>query len=294
MVDLFFIKTFVCAAQTGSFRVAAERNFITQPAVSQHIQVLEKIFGTKLFERRGKKISLTPNGQTFLPFAESLLKTYDEAKMILGETLNKYNGTIRIATIYSIGLHELQPIIRRFLNKYPQIDIQIDYCHNNAIYEMILHRTIDFGLVAYPKKMAGVVCEIFAEDDLILIQSRRHPMIKKSISLKELNQQKMITFSPQTPTGNAIERFLKTNGIRVKIVHAYDNIETIKRAVEIGMGVAFVPRNTVTQELKNHSLSLISAKGLNLKRPLGLLYAKGKTFTKSTKTFHDMLTQKRN
>src|SRR3989338_1461221 len=157
MIDLSFIKSFVAITKTGSFRMAAERSNITQPAVSQHVKILERQMKTMLFERHGKKVSLTPAGKTFLPYAESILKQYEEAKMSVRETQNEFKGTIRIATIYSIGLYELRTVINRFLQKYPKINLHFEYQHNDAIYEMVMNRAIDFGLVAFPQEKAGIV-----------------------------------------------------------------------------------------------------------------------------------------
>jgi len=290
MVDLFFLKTFIAVAKFQSFRVAAERNFVTQPAVSQHIRILEKKFDCKLFERQGKKISLTEAGKTLIPYAENILKQYEEAKLRIGETNNKHNGTIRIATIYSIGFHELQKKVHSFLRKYPKINIHLEYCHNNAIYEMILNRTIDFGFVAFPKKTAGVVVRTFSSDKMILAQSSEHRVIpKKKTSLECLNRKKFIAFSYSTPTGKAIHQLLRKNQIFPEVVHEYDNIETLKSAVLLGMGCAIVPKSTIAQELKNGNLETINVNELNLTRPLGLLHPEGRIFTKSTQTFYDMM-----
>src|SRR3989338_2136498 len=156
LVDLFFLKTFVTVTRTQSFRVAAERHHITQPAVSQHIQILERKLGVRLLERRGKSFSLTQAGRIFLTYAENILKQYEEAKMRVLETNNEFRGTIRIATIYSIGLYNLKPVIQKFFKKYPDIDLHIEYQQSASIYEMILNQTVDFGLVAYPQEKAGV------------------------------------------------------------------------------------------------------------------------------------------
>ncbi len=295
MVDLFFIKSFVSVAKTGSFRITAERNFITQPAVSQHIRILEKKFGLSLFERQGKRISLTPAGRIFLTYAEDILKQYAEAKMRMQETVNHFNGTIHIATIYSIGLHELQPIVRRFLRKYPKVNIHLEYHPNNTIYEMILNRSIDFGLVAFPKKSASLISRTFDTNKLVLVQSPERPIIsKRSISLKDLNQIRFINFALSTPTGKVIHELFRTKKTYPNVIHEYDNIETLKSAVELGMGCGIVPRNTIIQELKNKTLEIIPVKDLTLTRPLGILHPKGKTFTKSTKTFYEMMLKKSN
>ncbi len=290
MVDLFFIKTFIAVAKTGSFRTAAERNCVTQPAVSQHVRVLEKKLGSTLFERKGKKVFLTPAGKIFLTYAENILKQYEEARMRVGETVNQFNGTIRIATIYSIGLHRLQPTVKNFLRRYPKIDVHLEYNQSNHIHEMVMNRTVDFGLVAYPKETVGICTKIFAKEKLILVQSSHHPVFKKArFRLSDLHQQKFIAFTSTTPTGRVIEQFLREKKISPRIIHEYDNIDTLKSALELGMGCAIVPKNTVARELRDRSFEVINVKELTLERPLGILHSKGKIFTKSTRTFYEMI-----
>lgn len=293
MIDLFFLKTFVAITKTNSFRIAAERNHITQPAVSQHIQILEKKLDTTLFERHGKKITLTPTGKIFLTYAESILKQYEDAKNHIHEIDHKFNGTIYIATIYSIGLYELQSTIRKFFKKYPKINLHLEYRTSASIYEMIFNRTIDFGLVAYPQERAGVVSKTFTDDTLVCVQSpTRRTIQKKSIAVKDLSGAKFIDFAHTTPTGKFIHQFFLSKKILPNIVHEYDNIELIKSAVLLGLGCALLPRNTITRELKEQSLEIIRVTGLNLKRPLGVLHSEKKIFTKSTEVFYETLTRK--
>lgn len=291
MVDLFYLKTFVAVTKTNSFRIAAERNSITQPAVSQHIRILEKKLGSVLLERRGKSVTLTATGRVFLPYAENILKQYEEAKMKVGEINNKFNGTIRIATIYSIGLYELQSTIQQFLKKYPEVNLHVEYHKNAAIYEMVSNRVIDFGFIAFPQRRNGVVSDIFVEDRLVLVQSSLQRILKgRNIPLESLNDVKFIAFSPHTPTGKTIYQFLQKKKIHPRVIQDYDNIELVKSAVILGMGCGILPRNAITRELKNKSLEIVSLKGFDLRRPLGILYPKGKIFTKSTRTFYEMLT----
>lgn len=294
MLDLFFIKTFVAITKTGSFQTAAARNHITQPAVSQHVQILEKRLDTKLFERNGKKATLTPAGKTFLPYAESILKQYEEAKMRVQEANNEFRGTIRIATIYSIGLYELQSTIKKFFKKYTEINLHLEYHQNAAIYEMILNRTVDFGLVAFPRKRTGIVSEIFVEDDLVFVQSPlRRAVAKRRVSLKDLDGVKFIAFSPATPTGKVISQFLAAKNSGLNVAHEYDNIELVKSAVILGLGCAVLPKNTIARELKERSLEVLHTDGFNLKRPLGILYPERKIFTKTARTFYEALMERR-
>lgn len=294
MINLFYLKTFVTVTKTRSFRITAERNAITQPAVSQHIRILERTLETTLFERRGKTTSLTPAGQAFLPYAENILRQYEEARMRVHETDKKFIGTIRIATIYSVGLYELKMAVAKFIKKYPDIHLHMEYHHNTAIYEMVMNRSVDFGIVAFPNGKKGIVTRTFVEDNLIFVQSPLHQIVKKkNIALKDLDQVKFISFSPTIPTGKTIYRFFSDKRIHPNILHEYDNIELIKNAAVLGLGCALLPRNTIDRELKDGSLEIIPVEGLDIQRPVGILYLKGKIFTKSTRAFYDMLTDQR-
>lgn len=292
MLDLFYLKTFVAITKTRSFRLAAERNFITQPAVSQHIRILEKKLNTVLFERRGRNIVLTPAGDAFLPYAQNILKQYEEAQMRVRELNNHFSGMIRIATIYSIGLYELKPVVQKFLKKYPQVNLHLEYQPNAAIYEMVLNRTVDFGMVAFPQKRNGIVSQTFAQDEMVLAQSPQQRIIhRKTTALKGLDGARFIAFTSSTPTGKIIQRFFANKKIRPNILHEYDNIELIKSAVILGLGCALVPRKTILRELKDKALETVDMEGLTIKRPIAVLYPGGKVFTKTTRTFYEMLTQ---
>lgn len=286
MIDLFFLKTFVSVTQTGSFRIAAERNHITQPAVSQHIQILERKLGDRLLERHGKKIRLTTAGRVFLPYAESMLKTYEEAQLRVRETKQEFKGTLRVATIYSIGLYQLQPVIRKFLKKYPDIDLHLEYHHSAKIYEMIHNQTVDFGLVAYPQTKSGITCQGFLTDTLCLVQSKTHPVIKKgAVRLKELDGTKLITLAHGTPTGDAIRQFFTKNGIKPDIRHEYDHVELVKSAIFLGLGCGFIPKSAIKRELKDGSLEILNIRGSQIKRPLAVLCRNKKSLSKSALAF---------
>jgi len=287
MIDLFFVKSFIAVAQTGSFRMAAQRSHITQPAVSQHIRILEKKLHCSLFERSSRKTVLTPAGKIFLVFAQQMLDSYQNACTEIEKMNNLSIGSIRIASIYSIGLYQLKDIVQHFLKRYPKINIHLEYCHNNLVYQMVKDRVVDFGMVAFPKETAGLQIKIFAHDQLVLIQSPQHRFFKKNekATLKKLNNLSFVGIDTVTPTGGAINQFFKTHHININLVKEYENIETVKNAVEIGVGCSILPKTTVTQELKNSALEIVPLQGFDLKRPLGLVHSKKKVFTKAAKIF---------
>lgn len=290
MFNLCFLKTFVALAKTKSFRSAAHINSITQPAVSQQIRVLENKLNTTLIEFSGKSVNLTHAGETFLPYAENILNQIEEAQLQINEQANTYTGTIRIATIYSIGLYRLQALIKRFLKKYPKVSINLEYYHNNIIYEKILNRTVDFGFVAYPKNKDGLISKVFTEEKLLLVQSSERPAFKKNIiESKDLKDCKFVALSETTPTGKELSRIFKQKAIHLNIVHEFDNVETLKSAVLVGMGCAFVPEIILTDDLQYKNLIVVKVKGMELKRPLGILSPKGRCMTKAKQRFYDLV-----
>lgn len=289
MVDIFFLKTFVTAARKGSFRIAAERNFITQPAVSQQMRTLEQQFGCKLFQRQGKNVTLTDSGKILLHYAENILHEYQEAQEHIQNIESEYVGTIRVATVHSIGLYKLQPLIRKYLARHPRVRVKLEYSQSQPIYEMIQNQKTDFGFVAYPRSFQSIENHIFHNEPLVCIQSPFKPVFeKKRIQLSDLNRQPYITFSANVPTGKAIDNFLKDNHVLPQYIQDYQDIETLKSSVQVGMGFSIVPRSTIDRELKQKDLEAVQVKGLNIERPLAVIMNKNKSLTKSMRGFLKM------
>ncbi len=279
MVNLLFLKTFVDAAKTGSVRQSAENNFVTQPAVSQHIRQLETKFGCQLFERRQRKLALTDAGRIFLSHAESLLARYTQVKSEMMQYSQHPRYALSLGTIYSLGLYELQPIIKKFLKSYPTTDIGLEFHAFDKIYRLVSKQEIDFGFVAHPKPYPDTVSEVFLNERMLLVQSTARPNFpaKKLIHPKQLNDAKMMAFRLGTPTREATDACWKSLGCRPHIVNEYDNIETLKSAICLGLGCALIPETTVRREIRDGMLESVRVKGLNMTRPLGIVYAKNRS-----------------
>ncbi len=291
MVDLFFIKSFVSVAQTGSFKLAAQRNNITQPAVSQHIHILEQKLHCLLFERSSRKTSLTPAGKIFYIYAQQMLDSYQNACTEIEKMNDLSVGPVRIASIYSIGLYQLKPIIQHFLKRYPKINIHLEYCHHSAVYQMVKDRVVDFGLVAFPKEIDGLKIRVFTHDQLVMVQSTKHRFFKRheKVKISKLNNMKFIGIDPATPTGSAINHFFKDHQIKINWVKEYENIETVKNAIEVGLGLSILPKTTIDKELKDSSLEIVPLQGFELKRPLAIVHSNKTIFTKAAKIFLDSI-----
>lgn len=283
-------KIFADLVETKSFSKSAKLNGITQSAVSQQARAMERHFKTLLIDRSQKQFQLTREGQRVYESANEILHTYEKLLSELQEMKKVISGTIRISTVYSIGLHELPPFIKKFLHDFPSVNVRIEYRRSNLVYEDILHNSVDFGLVAFPVKQRQIEVLPFRNDHLVLITHPQHPLAKRAeIDVRDLSGQKVIGFDPDIPTRKAVDAIFRDHNLEIEPVMEFDNIETVKRAVEIDHGVAIVPQATVAQEQKQGTLSVIRFRGKDFTRPLAILHRKGRVLTPAMKKFIEIL-----
>ncbi len=284
------LKVFCDLAETESFTKAAQINEVTQSAVSQQISSLERQFKSLLIERSKKKFRLTREGQVLYDFSKQIIQTFDAMQSKLQEIKDIISGTIRVTTIYSIGLHDLPPYIKKFLRLYPTVNVHVEYRRANQVYDDVLSNVVDLGLVAYPSRDAKLEVIPLRKDPLVLICHPQHPFAKnKTIKLKNISGQKFIGFEPDIPTRKALDKILKDNGIEVQNVMEFDNVETVKRAVEIDAGISIVPLGTVTQEVAKQTLVQLVFDDVELFRPLAAIYKKNKVLSPAMKQFLSVL-----
>jgi DNA-binding transcriptional LysR family regulator len=280
------LKVFCDLAETESFTKAAQINNVTQSAVSQQISALERAFKSLLIERSKKKFRLTREGQVLYDYSKQIIQTYESLHSRLQELKDIISGTIRVATIYSIGLHDLPPYIKRFMKSYPTVNIHVEYRRANQVYEDVLSNVVDLGLVAYPVRDSKLEIVPLRKEPLVLIAHPQHPFAKqKSIKLKSLAGQKVISFEPDIPTRKALDKILKEHDVEVNHVMEFDNVETVKRAVEIDAGISIVPQGTVTQEIAKQTLIAVIIEDGEFYRPLAAIFKKNKVLSPAMKQF---------
>ncbi len=283
-------KIFADLVETKSFSKAAKLNGITQSAVSQQARSMERTFKTLMIDRSQKQFNLTREGQRIYEAAKEILHGYEKLQSELQEMKKVISGTIRISTIYSIGLHELPPYIKKFLHDFPLVNVRIEYRRSNLVYEDILHNSVDFGLVAFPQRTRQIEMIPFRNDRLILIANPNHPLAKEAdVDIKTLAAHKFIGFDPDIPTRKAVDQIFRDYKLEITPVMEFDNIETVKRAVEIDHGIAIVPQATVVQEVRQGTLVTINFKGKEFTRPLAIMHRKGRVLTPAMKKFIDVL-----
>ncbi|OJV10129.1 MAG: LysR family transcriptional regulator [Verrucomicrobia bacterium 61-8] len=283
-------KVFSDLAETASFSKAAEINGITQSAVSQQVRAIEKRFHVKLIERGRKNFSLTPEGRAFLEASREILGTLEGLGSQINQLQNMVAGELRIATIFSIGLHELPPYLKIFRRDFPDVDVRVEYKRSSEVYTAVLEGRADLGLVAYPSTRRGIRATTFWRDRLVLICSPAHPLAgRRRLSLSNLNGGKFIAFEPDLPTRREIDRMLRSAGVKVKLALEFDNIETVKRAVEVENGLSIVPETAVRSEVAQGSLQAIEFDGTDVWRPLGALTRRSARISPALREFLDLL-----
>jgi DNA-binding transcriptional LysR family regulator len=284
------LKVFCDLAETESFTKAAQINNVTQSAVSQQISSLERTFKSPLIERSKRKFRLTREGQVFYDFSKQIIQTYESLHSKLQELKDIISGMIRLATIYCIGLHDLPPYVRKFMKICPAVNVHVEYRRSSQVYEDVLGNVVDLGLVAYPSKDARLEVVSLHKDPLVIICHPQHPFAKqKTAKLKTLTGQKFVCFEPDILTHKAINKIFREYGVSVNNVMEFDNIETVKRAVEIGAGISIVPQGTVVQEVAQQTLAAIPIEDSEFYRPMAAIYKKNKVLSPAMKQFLTLL-----
>ena len=273
-------------AETESFTKAAQINNVTQSAVSQQITSLERTFKSLLIERSKKNFRLTREGQALYEYSKQIIQLHESLHSEMQELKNIISGTIRVATIYSIGLHDLPPYIKKFMQSYPTVNVHVEYRHAGQVYEDVHSNIVDLGLMAYPTKDPKLEIIPLRKEPLVLICHPQHPFARqKSIKLKQLSDQKVIGFDPDSPTRKALDKILREHGVDVKPIMEFDNVETVKRAVEIDAGISIIPQGSIAQEIQKQTLQSVAIEDGQFYRPIAAIYKKNRVLSPAMKQF---------
>ncbi|TMA47402.1 MAG: LysR family transcriptional regulator [Deltaproteobacteria bacterium] len=284
------LKVFCDVVETRSFSVAASQNFVTQSAVSQQIRTLEERYGRRLLERTRGNVQLTPAGEILYQVSKEIVQRYQDMEAQLQVVAQRVAGTVRVATVHSIGLYELSVQIKRYLKAYPQVHLHLEYSRSNKIYEDALRGQVDLGVVAYPSRRPQITVLPFREDRLVLACPPSHPLARhRQVSIRKLQGEHLVGYERDIPTRRETDRILRRYGVEVRYVMELDNVETIKRVIEIGTGLAILPEPAVRPEVKNKTLVAVHLSDELFLRPLGIIHRQGKHFSPATEKFIEFL-----
>jgi DNA-binding transcriptional LysR family regulator len=287
------LKLFCDLAELRSFSKTAEKNLISQSAVSQQLAQLELIHKCQLLNRKKRPIELTKAGQVFYQASKDMLERYEQLKNEL-RTLQKTTiSKINVAAIFSIGMHTLPDYVKKFMVSYPKVNVHIEYFSSGRIYELILDGDVDIGLVAVPKRDKRLEVFDFEDEPLVLACSPKHPLAHESqVDIHKLQFERFIAFEKDVPTRTWIDGILERYNISVSPVMEFDNIETVKRAVEINSGISILPKTAILQELGSGTMKAIDFSNERFIRPTGIIVRKDKILSQAGRYFIELLRKK--
>ncbi len=240
------LKIFCDVVYRRSFSRAADDNGISQSGASQVVHQLERRLGVKLVDRSKRPFMLTPEGDVYYEGCRKLLERYDALEEEVRTLHEEVAGRVRVASIYSVGLHHMNRYLQEFLGQYPKANVRLEYLHPHRVYEALENDQADLGLVSYPKSSRTVKAILWREEPMVLVCAPAHPLAGRDrIDLKELDGQTMIGFDADLTIRREIDRALHFHNAEARVVMEFDNIETIKRAIEIDAGIGLLPQPTV-------------------------------------------------
>jgi LysR family transcriptional regulator, transcriptional activator of the cysJI operon len=284
------LKVFCDLVESKSFSRAAVRNSITQSAVSQQVKNLESRYETQLLRREGKSISPTPAGRLFYERSRSILDSFEQMQLEIKSIGQDMAGSVRVATIYSVGLYEISIVVKTFLKLYPKVNLHVEYSKGMRVYEDCLRGVIDLGIVTYPEQRKGIRVIPLPADKLVLICAPEHPFARRHhMDIKKLNGQNYIAFEKGLASERALDQIFRDHNISVNAVMEFDNIETIKRSVEIGAGISIVPLLSVQKEVQSGSLVQVHFNDKNFLRPLGAIVRTKNTLSSAALKFIELM-----
>jgi len=284
------LKVFCDLAESRSFSKTAEKHLLSQSAISQQLAQLELAHKCQLITRKKRPIELTPAGQAFYKGAKEILERYEQLKIEVNAAQSETDQRINVAAIFSIGMHSLTDYVKKFMVRYPDVNVRIEYFRADKIYELILNGEVDIGLVAVPKKDKRLEVYDFEKEPLVLVCNPKHPLAKeREVDIHKLQFERFIAFEREVPTRIWIDGILARYNTVVRPVMEFDNTETIKRAVEINAGVSILPETVVLQEVAAGTLTTVPLMNEQFVRPTGILVRKGKIFSPAGKYLIELL-----
>ena len=285
------LKLFRDIAQTHSFSRGAAMNGISQSAASQHVQELERGLGVELLDRSTRPLVVTQAGRLYADFCRDILHRKDDFEVALQRLKQEVEGTLRVASIYSVGLSEMVEIEKEFARRQPEAKLEVEYLRPERIYEAVLAGEVDLGLISYPEARRDITVIPWRREEMVLAVAPSHPLARRgeAIAPSELNGADFISFDDDLPIRRHMDRFLKEHGVEVNIALHFDNIQMIKEAVTHRVGVSIMPVRTMRDDIQQGRLAAVRIADATLFRPLGIIHRKKKRFHRVAQAFLDLL-----
>ena len=287
-MDFDQLNTFLEVARLSSFSKAAETCFRTQPAISSQIRALEEEVGAKLFDRSGGKVSLTQPGKAFQKYAEQQMEARKQMIAALAEMEKVPRGELVVGANEGTCLHILPEVFAEFKKQYPGVAVSIRRSERAKVLENIIDNSVDFGVISIPVSDNRLTVVTIHRDELLLIAAAGHPLARmKSASIAEAAKFPLLL--PKVGrTRDALEELFHERGLKPNISMELDSSELLKRFVAADVGVGFIARSNVVEDVKAGVLAAVPIKDAQIRRDLALVFRKDKALSRAALAFIDI------
>jgi DNA-binding transcriptional LysR family regulator len=289
-VQLESLRLYCDIVRLRSFSRGAEQNFVSQSAASQAVQQLERDLGIPLIDRSKRPFVVTPEGHAFYNACRGLLEGWEKARADIASAKARVDGTVRVAAIYSVGLHDMSHHLQRFMSLYPNARVQLECLHPHKVVEAVLNDEADVGIMSYPPTERGLSVIALRSEPMAFVSHPGHRLARRrTVMPADLNGEPFVAFDRGLTIRKAIDRALRQYNAKPNIVMEFDNIETIKQAIMIAAGVSILPRHTVRKEAGIRTLSVANFGIPELVRPVGIIHRRQKPLTPAVSRFIEIL-----
>jgi DNA-binding transcriptional LysR family regulator len=294
LVQLEALQVFCDIAVFRSFSKAAEARGLTQPAVSRVVHQLEARLGAALVDRSRRPLQLTALGQAYYEGCKAVIEQYLELEASLRRACAQRTLTVRVAAIYSVGLGDMSHYVESFETRFGYARAHIDYLHPNQVYERVLDGTADFGLVSFPRPTKDLTVLPWRKEDMVVACAPSHPLAAlAAVPPERLDREKFVAFHRDLAIRREVDRFLRDHGAVVDVALELDNIESMKKGIEDGVGVSLLPEPTLRREALAgtiRAVGLLCASAADrFVRPLGIIHRRNHRLTSAALGFIELL-----
>ncbi len=289
-MDFEQLKTFQLICQLKSFSRCAEKLGVTQPAISAQIRSLENEVGARLFDRDGGKVILTAAGRLFEPFAEHCLQCYSHILAGVSELYRSPRGELCVSTNEAASLYLLPGIFAQFRKQYNRVNLSIVRAERSRTIEAVISRDVDFGVVSTPVQDTRLEAMPLFKDDVMLVVPGIHPLASRSTVKLDVMLQYPLLLMKHGRLREKINHFLHTHDVRPRVAMELESSELLKRLIQAGVGIGFLPESNVRPEAEAGLVKTIRVDGMRVQRELALIYRKDKVLTRAAHAFLEVAT----
>ena len=285
-MNLDSLRLYCDVVRLRSFSRAAAAGGVSQSAASQAVQQLEAELDATLLDRSRRPLEPTAEGRGFYDACRGLLAGFEKARADLAASRQRVEGTVRVAAIYSVGLHDMSRHMQPFMAAYPNARVRLECLHPHKVVEAVLNDEADLGILSYPAASRALEVLPLREEPMMVVTHPSHPLARRRrVSPADLDGARFVAFDHDLPIRRAIDRALKQHGVKVDVAMEFDNVETIKQAIGIAAGISILPAPTVQKESEMRTLAAVELALPGLVRPVAIIHRRGRHLTAAVSRF---------